>query len=260
MSAPADGRLPQCGPGWAYFLDIDGTLAEIAGTPADVHVDPVLRACIETLLRESGGALALISGRTIRDIDTLFPGMRIPVAGQHGAERRRMDGHVVRQAVNPAVFGRARERLTRAAREHRRLYLEDKGSSLALHYRRAPRLGGYVHRLMHDLAAESGPEVAVLTGKRVVELLPAGPRKGLAVRAFLDEEPFLGRLPVFAGDDVSDESAFEIVNRLDGFSVKVGPGRTAARWRLRDVSTVRLWLGRGCAAERVARPLTPGAP
>lgn len=253
MSPRTRGTLPSPGADWAYFFDVDGTLAEIARLPGDVRVDPALRRTIETLLTASGGALALISGRSIRDIDQLFPGVRLPVAGQHGAERRAADGTVVRHPFPPARLDPLREQLAAPLLAHAGLHLEDKGSSLALHYRNAPRLGAFVHRLMRTLARAYGPEIAVQTGKRVVELVPAGHSKGAAVLSFLDEPPFRGRLPVFVGDDVTDETAFEVVNRLDGLSVKVGAGRTVAHWRLRDVRAVRQWLEHNDNAQPIAR-------
>src|SRR2546426_4251134 len=117
--------------------------------------------------------------------------------------------------------------------------------SLALHYRRAPRLGGYAHRLMRSLAARIGSQYCVQTGKRIVEMKPAGKDKGVAVLEFMQEEPFRGRTPVFIGDDTTDEYGFATVNRLHGHSVKVGAGRTVAHWRLRDVDAGRAWLAAG---------------
>jgi len=120
--------------------------------------------------------------------------------------------------------------------------LEHKGLSLALHYRRAPRLGGYVHRLIQSLAPSLGPEFRIQPGKRIVEVKPAGKDKGVALVEFMAEEPFRGRTAVFVGDDLTDEYGFEAVNRLGGHSIKVGAGRTAARWRLAHVRAVREWL------------------
>jgi trehalose 6-phosphate phosphatase len=242
---------------WAYFFDVDGTLAEIERAPVDVRVDPVLRRRIEDLFVSSHGALAFISGRTIAEIDALFPHTAIPVAGQHGAERRDPQGVLVRDAVPVPRLDLLRARLDRAAREYPGLCFEDKGVSLAIHYRNAPGLAGFVHRLARTLSTECGPDIVVLRGKRVVELLPAGANKGRAVLAFLSEPPFRGRLPVFVGDDMSDEAAFAIVNRLGGCSVKVGRGPTAARWRLPNVTAVGAWLARSVAA-RPARRTSSG--
>jgi len=233
---------------WAWFFDIDGTLIEFAATPSAVRRDAALQRLIARLHRAAGGALALISGRSIADIDALFPGTRLPVAGQHGVERRDAAGRVSRHAFPTERLAWARERLSEAASRHPGLLLEDKGLSLAVHYRRAPRLAGFAHRLVRSLQARLGDAYCVQTGKRVVEMKPAGRDKGGAVVEFLREAPFRGRVPVFVGDDVTDEYGFAMVNRARGHSVKVGAGRTVARLRLRDVRAVREWLERGLAA------------
>lgn len=230
---------------WAFFLDIDGTLAGLARTPSAVRIDEKLRAVVGMLCRTTGGAVALVTGRGIGDVDRLFPGARLPVAGQHGVERRAASGRISRHRFPAASLRRAKARLEAAADRHRQLVLEDKGLSLALHYRRAPRLGGYAHHLVREAARQLGPGFVVQSGKRVVELRPSGRDKGTAILEFSREPPFRGRLPVFIGDDASDEHGFAMVNRLGGHSVKVGPGRTLARWRLPDVAAVRGWLERG---------------
>jgi len=198
--------------------------------------------------------VALISGRSIGDIDRLFPAIRFPVAGQHGVERRDAAGRISRHAFPSQELDWVRRRLADAAARHPGLLVEDKGLSLALHYRRAPRLAGYGHRLVRSLGARLGERYHVQTGKRVVELKPAGKDKGVAVLEFMQEEPFRGRTPLFVGDDVTDEYGFATVNRLHGHSVKVGPGRTVARWRLPDVRAVRAWLERAKGSEAEETP------
>ncbi len=244
---PASLPAPQSS--WAYFFDIDGTLVDIADSPDGARLDPAFGPLIDGLYRSTGGAVALISGRSIADTDRLFPGIRFPAAGQHGIERRDAAGRISRHAFPSQKFDAVRERLAAAVARRPGLLLEDKGLSLALHYRRAPRLAGYAHRLVRSLQAGIGAQYCVQTGKRVVEIKPAGKDKGVAVREFMEEEPFRGRRPVFVGDDVTDEYGFATVNRLHGHSVKVGPGRTVARWRLPDVRAVRAWLERGSEAE-----------
>jgi trehalose 6-phosphate phosphatase len=243
-------QLPPPQRDWAYFFDFDGTLVDFSDAPGGVHLDPDLVDLIATLVRSAGGAVALISGRSIADIDRLLPDARLPVAGQHGIERRSAVGQISRHAFPSDGLDRARVALTAAAARHPGLMLEDKGLSLALHYRRAPRLAGFAHRLVRSLANHVGTDFCVQAGKRVVEMKPAGKDKGMAVLEFMDEAPFRGRTPVFVGDDVTDEFGFETVNRLHGHSVKVGPGRTVARWRLPDVRTVRAWLDLGRGATR----------
>lgn len=234
--------LPAPRRGWAYFFDIDGTLVDFADSPAGVRLDGDLGPLIERLYGAADGAVALISGRAIADIDALFPGLRLPAAGQHGIERRDATGRVSRHAFPSQLLDQAYARLTAAVARHPGLLLEHKGLSLALHYRRAPRLAGLAHRLMHALQTRMGSHFCLQTGKRVVEMKPAGKDKGVAVREFMQEPPFQGRTPVYVGDDMTDEYGFAAVNRLDGYSVKVGPGRTAANWRVADVEAVLAWL------------------
>jgi trehalose 6-phosphate phosphatase len=227
---------------WAWFFDVDGTLAHIADTPESVRIDTAMRRLIQDIVANAGGAVALISGRSIADVDTLFPGVRLPVAGQHGAERRDAAGALVGNIAASRDLVRIRDELSTIARRHPGLRVEDKGLAIAVHYRRAPQLAGYVHRTVRAIQARAGNAIQMQIGKRVVELLPAGIDKGTAVQHFMQELPFRGRTPVFVGDDVTDEHAFAIVNALGGYSVKVGPGATSARWRLADVNAVREWL------------------
>jgi trehalose 6-phosphate phosphatase len=240
---------PDPAPGWAYFLDIDGTLIDFESQPARAHIDAELRELIERLYHTAGSAVALISGRAITDIDRLFPHARLPVAGQHGTERRDAAGRVSRHAFPVERLAAARARLVEAAAMQPGLWLEDKELSLALHYRGAPQLGELARLVVTEVQAVTGAEFCVLEGKRIVELKPAGRDKGMAVEEFMQEEPFRGRVPVFLGDDVTDEWGFKMVNRLDGHSVKVGVGDTEARFYLRDVRSVRAWLTRAIAAE-----------
>lgn len=233
---------------WAYFFDIDGTLAHIAPTPSEVRVERELLALIQRLHDSTGGALALISGRSIADIDSILHGARLPVAGQHGGERRTASGRTTRLDFPAAILAGPRARLKEVVARYPRLLLEDKGLSLALHYRKRPALGSYVHRLMREIQAEIGGDFTIQTGKRIVEIRPSGKDKGQAVRDFLAEKPFRGRLPVFIGDDVTDEFGFAVVNSLGGHSIKVGAGRTRARWRLANVDAVRSWLASGIEA------------
>lgn len=241
----AEAILPAPAPEWAYFFDIDGTLVDFDPSPSRVSLDRELRALIEALYRLSGGAVALISGRALADIDRLFTGVQMPAAGQHGLERRAADGRLVRHASPSDDLARARTELEAVVERHPDLLLEDKGLSLALHYRRSPGLGGFVHRIARSCVGRIGTGYCVQTGKRVVEMKPAGRDKGAAVSEFMAEEPFKGRVPIFVGDDVTDEYGFAAVNGLAGYAIKVGAGRTVAPWRLRNVQAVRAWLTRG---------------
>lgn len=228
---------------WAYFLDVDGTLIEIAETPDGVLVDAQLLKLIEQLSRACGGALALVSGRSIANLEALVGGQRLPMAGLHGLERRDAEG---RWSTHTSAFeakAAIKTALFPVLERHPGLLLEDKGLSLALHYRLAPTLAAYVHRLMAR-QARLGECLEIQRGKRVVEIKPAGIDKGSAIDAYLGEPPFCARRPVFIGDDLNDEHGFAAVNRLDGISIKVGKGASCARFRLPDVQAVRRWLGR----------------
>lgn len=234
--------IPAPQPAWAYFFDIDGTLVDLAETPSGVKLDLALRTLIQALYDTTGGAVALISGRDIPDIDALMEGVRLPAAGQHGTERRDAAGRITHHAVRTAQLDWAHAQLTAAAARNPGLVPQHKGLTLALHYRRAPQLGGYAHRLVRSLLPRLGKSYCIQEGKRIIEVKPAGKDKGAAVLEFMAEAPFQGRTPVFLGDDLTDEYGFATVNRLKGHSIKVGAGRTAARFRMRNVAAVRAWL------------------
>lgn len=249
MTKTRKRRPPTPEVGWAFFLDVDGTLLDIAETPDAVLVDTQLLDLIAQLHRASGGALALVSGRTISDLEGLLGMSRLPMAGLHGLERRDVAGRLWIHAAPPDAKCAIKAALLPIQERHPGLLLEDKGLTLALHYRQAPTLAAYVHRLMRQLAATAGDGLEVQCGKKVVEIKPAGIDKGSAVSEYLNEPPFCQRRPVFIGDDLNDEHGFAEVNRLDGISIKVGPGKSCARYRLADVAAVRNWLGealKGC--------------
>ena len=240
-------ELPAPSPDWAYFFDLDGTLVELAEKPWGVYADEQLRHRIAALASATQGAVAVITGRPIADIDGLFPDLRLPVAGQHGVERRTFKGDVRRHLFPVEQLDEARKALRVLVQRHPALLLEDKGLSLALHYRQAPRLASYAHRVMHHLRDGMGTAFCIQTGKRVVELKPAGRDKGMAIREFMDEAPFAGRRPVFIGDDITDEHGFEVVNAYGGLSIKVGSGQTLAHRQLANVTAVRAWLAQDTA-------------
>jgi trehalose 6-phosphate phosphatase len=226
----------------AYFFDIDGTLAEVAPTPAEARVERKIAEAIVRIFEATGGAVALVTGRSLVAADAIFDVRRLPVAAQHGLERRRADGFIERRPADPLLLRRLRSEIDEAFSGHLGVVIEDKGASIAIHYRAVPTAAPAVHTVARRIADELGPGVSVLRGKRVVELTVGEADKGLAVREFLAERPFRGRIPVFVGDDVSDEAAFEVVNELGGTSIKVGPGETLAQWRLRGVADVSAWV------------------
>lgn len=230
---------------WAFFLDVDGTLIGIADRPDAVLVEASLLHLVEQLYRATGGAVALVSGRAIADLDRRLAPLRLPCAGTHGLERRDANGKVWAHTTPPGIKESIKAKLEPVAAKHPGLLLEEKGLTLALHYRLAPQLASYVHRLMAQLAREADAGLEVQRGKRVAEIKPAGHDKGTAIAAFLTTPPFKGRRPVFIGDDANDEHGFAEVNRKGGISIRVGRGKSCARYRLADVPAVRHWLSMG---------------
>jgi trehalose 6-phosphate phosphatase len=171
----------------------------------------------------------------------LFPGLTLPIAGQHGCERRDAEGTIHLHAPVKATQARLRKMLQKLAQRHPRLILEDKGASLALHYRSTPQLASHVHRtLRRSLRDDDGYRLQ--PGKMLLEVRPEGSDKGTAIKDFMAEPPFAGRLPVFVGDDQTDERGFAAVEKLYGWTVKVGPGQTVARFRLGQPAAVKRWL------------------
>lgn len=241
LAAPP-ARLPA--DQWAVFLDLDGTLVEFAHEPGAVIITAELLELLRGLALRTGGATALVSGREIATLDTLLNPVRLPASGLHGFERRSAAGVLSRHALPSShALAEARRLLTAVAAEDERLRLEDKGFALALHYRMIPTLESVVVSAVSKIAAQIGGELELRRGFMVVELAPRGVSKAIAVSEFMSEHPFRGRRPLFAGDDLTDEPAFEWVNAAGGLSVAVNVARpTAARTRLRSVTEVRSWL------------------
>lgn len=243
MNAQRSRAPPSPSLEWAYFLDVDGTLIGFADTPNGVELAQPLLDLIGDLHRLSAGALALISGRQIADLQSRIGLHQWPMAGLHGLERRDSTGRLWIHAAPPTIKSAIKEALAPVMARHPGLLLEDKGLTLALHYRLAPSLAGYVHRVMAGFAQAPNQGLELQRGKYVVEIKPAGVDKGSAIAEYLEEFPFKGRRPVFIGDDLNDESGFTEVNRQNGISIKVGKGPSCARFRLPDVAAVHRWLG-----------------
>jgi len=228
---------------WALFLDVDGTLLEIAETPQSVHASHSLKQLLKTLELRLEGALALVSGRSLSSLDQLFAPLRLCASGIHGLERRDARGVLVDPAFDASSLPVVYEELDRFVKQYEGLLLEDKRYSLALHFRRAPALATQVHDKMTSILDRLGPRFTLQAGKAVLELRPSAWNKGVAVGAFMQEPPFLGRTPIYIGDDVTDEDAFEVVNALQGLSIHVGAvSDTHARHHLADVNAVIHWL------------------
>lgn len=225
----------------ALFLDVDGTLLELAEHPDAVAPHKSLPTVLQRLEKVLGGALALISGRTIDDLDRIFAPLRLPEAGQHGLERRDATGMLHRVDATDALDD-LRAPLRDLVSNHSGLLLEDKGSALALHYRQAPALENTVRRHVAALTADHD-ELHYLAGKMVFEIKSRSVDKGVAIGCFMTEAPFADRLPVFLGDDVTDEDGFRFVNAREGCSIRVdGPHSSTARFALADVTAVLDWL------------------
>lgn len=239
----------------AVLLDFDGTLVGIAERPEAV----VLKAhTVETLTRLEAvldGAVAIVSGRSIADIDRVFGPRRFAVAGIHGLERRGRDGRLHAQAYDRAALEDIAETLGALAETEPGVGLERKAGSVALHYRQRPELEARC-RAAASAAAERDPGARILTGKMVVEVKLGGRSKADAVHDFMAEPPFAGRTPLYAGDDVTDEDAFRAVAALDGVSIKIGSEATAACYRAEDTEAFLDWLDRLGArlADRRAAP------
>jgi len=226
---------------WCLFLDVDGTLLELAEHPGAVFVEPMLTPLLQRLRATANGAIALVSGRTIADLDKLFPDPKLPLAGLHGCERRDASGtlHVAPIAVEQLADVRAgRQRLVA---RHPGLMLEDKGAGLALHFLQARELEHELRAEVALLATPLVPRFALLDGHAVIEIKPAAHTKDSAVMAFMEEEPFRDRRPIFIGDDQTDYGGFAAVRRFDGLAIAVGP-RVKSEWWLPDPVAVRRWL------------------
>jgi len=228
---------------FCLFLDIDGTLLEFAATPDAVLVDEPLRALLRELARACNGALALISGRTIPDIDDLFEPLYLPVAGVHGCERRDGLGYWHRQTCASALFIECRARLVREVVSLEGVLVEDKDYALALHYRRVPQMEGALSAIVDRFAPSVPASHAFFKGDHVIELRPKEPGKGLAIASFMEQAPFCGRMPIFVGDDLTDQAGFEAVKGRGGLAVAVG-SNVESDWWLPNPRAVRSWLTR----------------
>ncbi len=235
-------KVPVFDRNWCFFLDIDGTLIEFAERPDDVLADAGIKATLRRLLGATAGAVALVSGRSLGDIDRGVAPMRVAGAGQHGFERRDGGGNPHFHSAPINRLQNAAEKLERLVAQNPDLVLENKGVSLALHYRLAPHLAALVDGAMRERLAELGNGFELQPGTLLMEIKPMGKNKGTAIAEFMEEPPFRGRTPVFIGDDLTDEYGFAFVNGRRGHSVKVGSGASAARWRLADAPAVRAWL------------------
>ncbi|HEX4500762.1 MAG TPA: trehalose-phosphatase [Scandinavium sp.] len=226
---------------YAFFFDLDGTLADIKLHPDQVIIPEPIRLALHQLAQKQQGALALISGRSMVELDALAAPYQFPLAGVHGAERRDIKGQTHIVALPTSLAAELSQWLSESMAALTGCEVENKGMAFALHYRQAPQHQQAIEQLARE-AVSRFDGLALQPGKCVVEIKPIGINKGAAIKAFMQEAPFLSRQPVFVGDDLTDEAGFEAVNAAGGISVKVGQGKTHAQWRLASVADSHQWL------------------
>lgn len=228
---------------YAILLDVDGTLLDIAPTPQEVHVPDSLCETLLRIRKRLDGALALVSGRPLSDLDHLFAPLRLATIGGHGAEMRlASEGEAV--ASRAAPLDRSfREHLKVVAARHSGIIVEDKEYSVALHYRLAPKEGlALVHEVKRACVDWGDPSIRLLSGKAVVEVKGRGFDKGTGVRELMNHAPFAGRIPIFVGDDITDEDAFRVVPEFKGLAISVGRKFPGVDGLFQSAAEVRQWL------------------
>ena len=207
----------------AILLDIDGTVLDFAPTPREVWVPPSLRQTLQGLFDRTGGALALVSGRSLNDLDLLLAPLQLPAIGGHGAELRASPGAAADPSRTPSLNRDLKRKLATVAEIGSGILIEDKGYSLALHYRLAPDKGSAVRAAVAEICASApAGSVEILPGKAVVEVKQKGFNKATAVVELMAVPPFAGRRPIFVGDDTTDEPVFPALPALDGIGFSVG--------------------------------------
>jgi trehalose 6-phosphate phosphatase len=234
-------NLQEC----AILLDVDGTILDLASTPREVRVPPSLRHDMTRLSKRTGGALALVSGRSLRDLDLLFSPLRLPAIGGHGAELRPHAGGELGLRRTVPLDAALKRAFAQVAEIGPGILIEDKGYAIGLHYRLAPDLGNAVKAAVDRICAEH-PEapIEILRGKSVLEIKQVGFSKGTGVRELMRHPPFVDRHPIFIGDDVTDESVFEIISEFDGLAFSVGRMVDGVDGHFERPEAVRGWLAR----------------
>ena len=243
-------RLREC----TVLLDIDGTLLDLAPTPREVWVPPGLAKTLSQLHDKTAGALALVSGRSLNDIDLIFAPEQFPAVGGHGAEMRvAIDSESI--AVHaPPMDKELKRRLAAIAKLSPGILLEDKGYSLALHYRLAPHAEKAIYEAVSLIRADlPNAPIEVLPGKCVCEIKHSGFTKATGVRELMTHAPFRGRLPVFVGDDVTDELVFAIMPDFGGLAFSVGRRAQGVAGHFDEPRDVRAWLAHLADDEAAAK-------
>ena len=236
--------LPVAGDAWALFLDVDGTLLAFQERPEQVQVPPALKSLLEALYQRLDGAMALVSGRPVEELQALFGEPAWPLAGLHGLQLKLPDGRLRQTPVKPESIRQLRHSARRLADDLPGVRLEDKEIAVALHCRAAP--ARYEALLAAcEQAVQALPGFELQPGNLVVEIKPSAMKKGHAVQSLMEVHPFLGRRPVYLGDDLTDEHAFATVNLENGITTRVGIREpTLAQFALRDPVDVQAWLSR----------------
>jgi trehalose 6-phosphate phosphatase len=228
----------------AVLLDVDGTLLDLADTPHSVAVPQRLKHALKALELQGGGATSFVSGRSMADLDRLFAPLRLAAVAGHGAELRARGG-AAPQSYGAAIPSEFRQRLVEFGASHEGVIVEDKGYSIALHYRLVPQWGASVHAAVVAICADYPQcELDVLAGKFVVEVKPSGFNKGTGIRELMKSAPFRGRRPIFIGDDVTDEAAFAVLPEFGGLGFSVGRALPGVAGYFQTPSDVRAWLYR----------------
>jgi trehalose 6-phosphate phosphatase len=226
---------------WCLFLDVDGTLVELTDTPSQTEADPEIKSLLREVAERLGGAVALVSGRKIETLDQLFAPLILPAAGLHGVERRKAGGTIQGASFVDSQLDGARAAIKALVEAHPGTLLEDKDRTLAVHFRLAPQLEQLMRQAIIDIAKPLGSNYHIQSGKMMFEIKPRGFSKATAIKAFMQESPFSGRRPVFAGDDLTDQDGFAIVEAQNGISIGVGDV-VRGQYYLENVAAVRGWL------------------
>ncbi|WP_338049283.1 trehalose-phosphatase [Rosenbergiella gaditana] len=226
---------------YAFFFDIDGTLATLQATPEAVSIPAPVITHLTLLTQNLSGALAFVSGRPLSQIDELTYPLRGAAAGIHGAEIRTLNGELIATRVDPQQLCEIDQQLSRDIEPMPGVRLEKKSIAFALHYRQAPTAQQALHELANTIVKRY-PDFKVQAGKCVWEIKPRACDKGKAISYLMQTSPFIGRIPVFIGDDMTDEAGFQYVNRQQGISIKIGCGESEATHRIDNVTQLYQWL------------------
>jgi trehalose 6-phosphate phosphatase len=244
-AATARSRVEQliaAGSPVALFLDIDGTLLDVALTPSTVHVPPELAELLGTISTRLSGALAIVTGRPIAEADRLLNPLKLTAAGVHGAEIRLSATQDV-MSLTPAFDPSLRIDIKTAADSMPGIVMEDKGTGIALHYRLAPELRDSLLLTLETLIPKYPGQFTICEGRKVVEVLPVGFSKGRALRQLAALPQFINRIPIMIGDDIADIDAFLVAESMGGFGLKVaGENFSAAEASFSGPAEVLAWL------------------